>query len=97
MRLRLWPLRFDIPCVVVWTERTANSCGFAYGTLPAHPEAGEEIFVVRRRDGRVTFEVSAFSKVRDPLARLGAPITRWLQVRTNKTYLAEIARVAAGD
>jgi uncharacterized protein (UPF0548 family) len=82
---------------VVHVVDDADAIGFAYGTLPAHPEEGEEIFVVHRRDGRVTFEVSAFSKVRDPLARLGAPVTRWLQLRTNKTYLAEIQRIAAGD
>jgi uncharacterized protein (UPF0548 family) len=81
---------------VVHVVDDAEHIGFAYGTLPAHPEEGEEIFVVHRRDGRVTFEVSAFSKVRDPLARLGAPVTRWLQLRTNKTYVAEIARIAAG-
>jgi len=68
--------------------------GFAYGTLPGHPEEGEEIFLVHRRDGRVSFEVTAFSRRRDPLARLGAPFTRWLQLRTNKTYLGAIQRIA---
>jgi uncharacterized protein (UPF0548 family) len=68
--------------------------GFAYGTLPNHPEEGEEIFLVRRRDGRVWFEVSAFSRPRDPLARLGSPVTRWLQVRTNRAYLEAIRRIA---
>ncbi len=76
--------------VVDETERT----GFAYGTLPAHPEEGEEIFLVRRGDGRVRFEVEAFSRPRDPLARLGAPVTRWLQIRTNKTYLDALRRIA---
>jgi uncharacterized protein (UPF0548 family) len=68
--------------------------GFAYGTLPSHPEEGEEIFLVHRRDGRVSFEVTAFSRPRDPLARLGSPITRWLQVRTNRAYLQAIRRIA---
>jgi uncharacterized protein (UPF0548 family) len=68
--------------------------GFAYGTLPSHPEEGEEIFLVHRRDGRVSFEVRAFSRPRDPLARLGSPFARWLQLRTNKAYLEAIRRVA---
>lgn len=80
---------------VVHVVRDDTAIGFAYGTLPAHPEEGEEIFLVRRRDGRVTFEVSAFSRPRDPLARLGYPVTRWLQLRTNRTYLDAIRTVAA--
>ena len=40
--------------------------GFAYGTLPGHPERGEEAFLVIRADGRLRFEVVAFSKPRDP-------------------------------
>lgn len=71
-----------------------TTAGFAYGTLPAHPEQGEEAFLVHRREGRVLFEVTAFSRPRDPLARLGSPVTRWLQLRTNRTYLDAIRAVA---
>jgi uncharacterized protein (UPF0548 family) len=58
------------------------------------PGEGEEIFLVRRQEGRVWFEVTASSRPRDTLARLGSPVTRWLQVRTNKTYLQAIRQVA---
>lgn len=93
--LRL-PLGFVLATArVVHVLQSDESIGFAYGTLPSHPEQGEEIFLVRRSDSRVTFEVAAFSRPRDPLARLGAPVTRWLQVRTNRTYLDAIRRVAA--
>ncbi len=61
--------------------------GFAYGTLPGHPERGEEAFLVIRADGRLRFEVVAFSKPRDPLTRLGAPVARALQRRTINGYL----------
>ena len=47
--------------------------GFAYGTLPAHPEQGEEAFHVARRSGRLVFTVTAFSRPRHPAARLGGP------------------------
>jgi len=79
---------------VIHVVKDEDTIGFAYGTLPSHPEEGEEIFLVRRRAGRVLFEVSAFSKPRDPLARLGLPVTRWLQRRTNRTYLASIQAIA---
>lgn len=80
---------------VVHVIRDEATIGFAYGTLPSHPEEGEEIFLVHRRAGRVCFEVSAFSKPRDPLARLGSPVTRWLQLRTNRTYLSALQAVAS--
>lgn len=80
---------------VVQVVQSDDCIGFAYGTLPSHPEEGEEVFLVRRAGGRVTFEVAAFSRPRDPLARLGAPVTRWLQLRTNNIYLQALRRVAA--
>ena len=90
------PVGFAIATArVVHVVRNDQEIGFAYGTLPAHPEEGEEIFLVRRAAGRVTFEVAAFSRARDPLARLGGPVTRWLQVRTNQTYLRAIQQIAA--
>jgi uncharacterized protein (UPF0548 family) len=93
--LRL-PLGFVLATArVVHVVHTDERIGFAYGTLPAHPEEGEEIFMVERSDGRVTFELAAFSRPRDPLARLGAPFTRWMQLRTNRTYLDALRQVAA--
>ncbi len=38
MRLGVGILSFRIPCLVVWAERTETVAGFAYGTLPGHPE-----------------------------------------------------------
>ena len=40
-----------------------------------------------RRDGRVVFQVVAFSKPRDLIARLGGPVARAFQLRTIKAYL----------
>lgn len=61
--------------------------GFAYGTLASHPEQGEEYFGVTRSDGSVAFEITAFSRPRDRLARLGGPVTRYLQLKTTRKYL----------
>jgi uncharacterized protein (UPF0548 family) len=40
------PLRVEVPCRVVWTEVDGDRVGFGYGTLPGHPERGEEAFVL---------------------------------------------------
>ena len=50
-------LGLDIPCRVVWVVDEPDRRGFAYGTLPGHPESGEESFVVALRpDGEVVYE-----------------------------------------
>jgi uncharacterized protein (UPF0548 family) len=75
------------PARVVYLVDEPDRVGFAYGTLPGHPASGEEAFMVVRAAGRVRFEVIAFSRGADLLARLGGPVTRALQVRTIRTYL----------
>ena len=88
MRLRLGPLTFNIPCVVVWAERTADFCGFAYGTLPGHPERGEERFEVRlTSSGEVTFRIVAFSAPARWFTRLGGPVGRLVQAHMTRRYL----------
>lgn len=78
-------------CRVVWTVDEIGSFGFGYGTLPSHPERGEEAFVVRRGPhNRVIFEIRAFSHPAHPLARAGAPVTRRLQQRATRRYLGAI-------
>jgi uncharacterized protein (UPF0548 family) len=76
------------PARVVYVVNEPDRVGFAYGTLPGHPEQGEEAFIVCRRDGRVHYEITAFSKPRHPVARLGGPASRAFQVATTRRYLA---------
>jgi uncharacterized protein (UPF0548 family) len=62
--------------------------GFAYGTLPGHPESGEERFVLKARDdGSIQFTVSAFSRPAARIARLGGPISSAAQYRMTSRYL----------
>ncbi|HEX3541548.1 MAG TPA: DUF1990 domain-containing protein [Acidimicrobiales bacterium] len=75
------------PARVVYVLDEPARAGFAYGTLPAHPERGEEAFLVTRGAGRVVFQVIAFSQPSLLLARLGAPVARAFQVRTITSYL----------
>lgn len=57
--------------------------GFAYGTLPAHGECGEERFTVEwsKHDGSVWYDLFAFSKPNHFLAQIGYPFTRKFQKR----------------
>jgi uncharacterized protein (UPF0548 family) len=70
--------------------------GFGYGTLPGHPERGEEAFAVARQGERMMFEITAFSRPRHPLARIGAPVTRMMQLRVTRRYIAAM-RATIGD
>lgn len=95
MRLRLGPLRFGIPCLVVWAERTPERCCFAYGTLPRHPERGEERFELRLEpSGDVTFRIVAFSRPGRWFTRLGGPVGRFVQRRTTARYLRTLDETA---
>jgi uncharacterized protein (UPF0548 family) len=75
-------------CRVAYVEDEPDRFAWAYGTLPLHPEEGEERFEVRRRDGVTTFSIGAFSRPRHWLARSAAPLARRLQLRATHAYLA---------
>jgi uncharacterized protein (UPF0548 family) len=68
-------------CRIVYVIDEPTRFGFAYGTLAAHAEAGEERFLAERDRSTdvVTYDLYAFSRPRALLARLGAPYARSLQ------------------
>jgi uncharacterized protein (UPF0548 family) len=85
----LWAIA---PCRVVYVVEEPDHFAFAYGTLPGHPEQGEAAFAINRSEsGAVSFHVTSFSRTVDPLARLGAPITRRIQRRVTRRYLRVLA------
>ena len=87
MRLGIGRVSIRIPCRVVYEIDEPNRMGFAYGTLPGHPVAGEELFLVQRNgNGRVTFTVSAFSRPATTLTRVAGPVTRWAQSQMMDRY-----------
>jgi uncharacterized protein (UPF0548 family) len=57
--------------------------GFAYGTLEEHAESGEERFTVEwdNSDNLVWYDLLAFSRPHQKIARLGYPLSRLLQKR----------------
>jgi uncharacterized protein (UPF0548 family) len=73
-------------CRIAYTiddEGPVRRFGFAYGTLPDHAESGEERFTVEwhRRDDSVWYDVLAFSRPNQFLAKVGYPLARVLQKR----------------
>jgi uncharacterized protein (UPF0548 family) len=86
-------LALAAPCRVVGVLDEPNRWGFAYGTLPGHPEQGEESFVVSiDEDGTVTFRVTAFSRSGDRITRLLGPVGRSVQTAGTKGYLRALKR-----
>lgn len=78
-----WSLNASRIVYVIDEHSPVNRYGFAYGTLPGHVEQGEERFIVEyyAEDDSVWYDLFAFSRPRHVLARLGYPLSRWLQKR----------------
>lgn len=86
----LGPLR--APCRVVYAIDEPNRRGFAYGTLPGHPETGEELFAVRYDPAtdEVHAEVVAFSRHGTWWSKLGSPVTSLAQRVITSRYLTAL-------
>lgn len=71
--------------------------GFAYGTLEAHVEQGEERFSVEQlADGSVWYDLRAFSRPRFWPVRLAKPMARALQRRFVHESLAAMQTAVRG-
>jgi uncharacterized protein (UPF0548 family) len=93
--LRAGPFHVVAPCRIVYVIDEASRFGFGYGTLPGHPEQGEEAFVVESgAGGEIRFTVTAFSRPVQALAKLGAPVSRSIQRRVTNRYLESLRRCA---
>ncbi|MCM6773900.1 DUF1990 domain-containing protein [Nocardia sp. CDC159] len=81
VRLGLGPIAITAPCRVVYVLDEPDRRGFAYGTLPGHPERGEELFAVEYdpSDDSVYGVVAAFSRPATWYTRLAGPVTRLVQ------------------
>ena len=95
VQLRTRPLFVVAPCRIVYVIDEPTRFGFAYGTLPGHPEEGEESFVVTRDvTGDVRFDVTALSRPAETLAKLGSPAGRLIQRRVTNGYLKALQTYA---
>jgi uncharacterized protein (UPF0548 family) len=86
----LGPVR--APCRVVYVIDEDDRRGFAYGTLPGHPESGEELFAVRfdPADDAVYAEVVAFSRHATWWSKAAGPVTSLIQRIVTGRYVAAV-------
>ncbi|MGY1914517.1 DUF1990 family protein [Blastococcus sp. SYSU DS0973] len=88
---------YDLPCRVVWAGTEVDERGFAYGTLPGHPESGEERFTVRLTpEGDVVYRIRVFFRLASPAARIAGPLSLALQRLGTARYVSTIRRAARG-
>jgi uncharacterized protein (UPF0548 family) len=86
------PLQVRAPCRVVYAVTEPGRRGFAYGTLPGHPEYGEEAFIIEQwHDGSVTLSITAFSNPATLTARAAGPLGRLIQRHVTHRYLDALA------
>jgi uncharacterized protein (UPF0548 family) len=93
MQIGAGPLSIAAECRVVAVVDAPREFGFAYGTLPRHPERGEEAFLISwREDGTVVGAVAAFSQPARWYTKAGGPLARAAQALAARRYLAAMIR-----
>lgn len=91
----LGSMRIWVPCRIVWYSAKDREFGYGFGTRPGHPERGEEAFLATLEGDEVHFRIRAFSRPAAWYARLGGPLTTFVQERATDRYLASARRIAA--
>jgi uncharacterized protein (UPF0548 family) len=95
--LRWGPMFVVAPDRIVAVVDEPRRFAFAYGTLPGHPERGEESYTAEMRDDgtvRVTIRVQAGPATLP--ARVLAPVVRRLQAAALRGYLRAVADYVTG-
>jgi uncharacterized protein (UPF0548 family) len=88
LRQRIALVPITAACRVIAVTDEATRRGFAYGTLPGHPESGEELFLLEATpELGVTATISAFSRPATALSRAAGPIGRRIQNVMTHRYL----------
>jgi uncharacterized protein (UPF0548 family) len=83
------------PCRIVYVVDEPRRRGYAYGTLPGHPESGEEAFIVEwASDDGVYLIIRAFSRPATLLAKLGGPLEILVQKIVTDRYVQALRRLA---
>lgn len=92
LKIPTGPFRITAPARVVYVVDEPDRRGFAYGTLPGHPERGEESFIVERAaDGTIWFQLRAFSRPANLFWQLGGPVSSYFQAFYTRRYLASLS------
>jgi len=92
LRIPFLLARVKAPARVVYVVDEPTRRGFAYGTLPGHPEDGEEAFVVEiADDDSVWIVIRAFSRPARWYWWLVYPVLRMTQEFYTRRYLRALA------
>lgn len=89
-------------CRIVYVLNEVNPLhrqfGFAYGTLPGHPECGEERFVVEwdASDNSVWYDILAISHPGHFLIKCAYPLARFIQRRFVKDSQSRMLAATVG-
>jgi uncharacterized protein (UPF0548 family) len=84
---------------VIYVVDEPGRFGFAYGTLPEHAETGEERFLVEwdQASDTIFYDILAFSRPNQLLARLGYPLARRVQSRFRADSAAAMIEAVGDD
>jgi len=92
------PIVVLAPCRIIHAVDEARRFGFAYGSLPGHPETGEEAFLLDQLpDGTVRFTIRVSSRSSTPLLRLVEPVVAVFQRVAIARYLGAMKSHVAAD
>lgn len=84
------------PCRVIYVIDEPTRKGFAYGTLPGHPESGEESFIVEQtEDGSVWLTIRAFSRPAAWQWWVVYPFLRLAQAHFTRRYFRSLSEPLA--
>jgi uncharacterized protein (UPF0548 family) len=85
-------------CRVIYTVDGPARRGFGYGTLPGHPEIGEESFAVELTpSGQVRFALRSFSKPATAFGRATIPAGKAMQRFIVVRYVHALRALASSD
>jgi uncharacterized protein (UPF0548 family) len=86
------PFRVHAPVRVVYVIDQPTRRGFAYGTLPGHPESGEESWILDRADdGSIWLTIRAFSRPSSRFWWAVYPVLRLAQEAFTRRYERALA------
>jgi uncharacterized protein (UPF0548 family) len=85
--LNLGPIQMIAPCRVIHVIEANNLFGFSYGTLPGHPERGEQSIIIERKSEGSFMSIRAFSKPGSLATRISGPIAKKIQSAYNDRYM----------
>ncbi|SDS87316.1 DUF1990 family protein [Microterricola viridarii] len=96
LHITAWRMTVTAPVRVVLVIDEPAQVGFAYGTMPGHPESGEILFVVEHRDDdSVWLVIRSFSQPSSARWKLVRPLMRLQERSYTRRYLRALHPAAS--